>query len=114
MPLLDVVEPYLGSYRFIGLHLYPVEMDVPASTPLNFSWIGDASIYGSEIACYRYGWDIQDPDDPNQWETACEPGIISAPEKQFNSGIHTFFVEVKDDLGLTTRGWIQINIVLPD
>ena len=114
-PILQVTESYLGFYKFLGEFATSnpslIEVDVPSGTSINFSWIGDASAYGSEIACYRYGWDITDLNNPDQWETSCEPGLLSAPERQFFSGVHTFFVEARDEFGIKVMGGIQINIV---
>jgi hypothetical protein len=110
-PVLDVKEPYLGFFRFIGPNSSPIDVDMPGGVPLNFSWTADASMYGGEIACYRYGWDIADLNDPSQWYTECIPGLISAPERTLYSGVHSFFVEARDNLGYTALAEIQINIV---
>ena len=110
-PTLDLQEPYLGFFRFVGDNPLPVNVDIPGGVPLNFSWAADASEYGTGISCYRYGWDIADLNDPSHWSTACTPDLTYAPEKRFYSGVHTFYVEVRDDLGYTTLGGIQISIV---
>jgi hypothetical protein len=110
-PVLQVGETYLGFFRFIGSDPTAIEVDMPGGVPLNFFWIADASPYGGEIACYRFGWDIQDLNDPSQWSTECVPGLISASEKTLYSGIHTLFVEARDNFGYSTMGAIQINIV---
>ncbi len=110
-PMLMIREPFLGPYIFIGENSTPASVDLPSSIPLNFSWEGDASSYGGEIVCYRYGWDIQDLNDPSEWETACSPFITSAPEKTLYSGVHTLFVEARDNAGYSTIGAIMISIV---
>jgi len=110
-PVLQVGETYLGYFRFTGPDSSPIDVDMPGGVPLNFFWTADASPYGGEIACYRYGWDVQDLNDPSDWYTECVPGLTSAAEKTFYSGVHTLFVEARDNFGLTTLGQVQINIV---
>lgn len=114
-PVLQITESYLGFFKFVSdyttLNPTLIEVDVPSGTSFNFSWVADASLYGGEIACYRYGWDIADLNDPSHWETECIPGLTSAPEKTFYSGVHTFFVQAMDNLGFSVMGGIQINVV---
>ena len=114
-PILQVTESYLGFFRFLGgyetMNPSLVKVDLPTGMPLNFSWRADASLYGGEIACYRYGWDIADLNDPSHWSTDCIPGLTSAPERRFYSGVHTFFVEAMDNLGSSVLGGIQFSIV---
>ena len=110
-PLLSVTEPFIGFREFVGDALTPVSVEIPPGIPLNFSWVADASSYGGEIVCYRYGWDIQDLNDPSQWDTACSPFITAASEKTLYSGIHTFFVEAKDNANKSTIGVVEVTIL---
>ncbi|MBN2072136.1 MAG: hypothetical protein JW814_11835 [Candidatus Krumholzibacteriota bacterium] len=107
---LNISEPFLGGYVFMGNYSI-ISVEVPVGTPLNYSWKGDATRYGGEIAGYRYGWDISDPDDPGQWETVFSLDNVSSPEKVFASGIHTLLVEVIDTFGFSTKGCMKITIV---
>lgn len=111
MPTLIVREPYLGFYMFRGEIINPLSVELPPGIPLNFSWAADLSVYGGEVVGYRYGWDIQDLNDPDEWETQFSPFILSASERTFYSGVHTFYVEVLDNSGNSTIGAIEISIV---
>lgn len=110
-PLLEVREPYLGFHRFLGTNMNVLVMETPSGFPLNFSWEADASDYGAIVSTYRYGWDISDLSDPNEW--AVEPSLYhkAAPQRRFFSGVHSFFIEVLDNIGIATLAKIEICIV---
>jgi hypothetical protein len=110
-PLLTIREPFLGFSKFIGTDMPPVKYDIPPAVTLGFSWEADASAYGGEIVCYRYGWDVQDIHDPSDWDTDCIPSLQEATERKLYSGVHVLYVEANDNAGRTTRGAIQINII---
>ncbi len=110
-PLLTVREPHIGKLNFIGTNFQPQIVYLPGNFSLNFSWKGDASHYGGEISTYRYGWDISDLNDPNDWEVSPSPFHTSAPAIKFFSGIHTLYIEAKDGFGAITFAQIEVNIV---
>ncbi len=110
-PLLTVREPFLGFSKFIGTNMPPKGYELPPGVPLNFSWKADASQYGGEVVCYRYGWDIQDISNPDDWEVPCGPSYTAAPARTFYSGVHTLHIEAVDNGGLVTRGAFQIDII---
>ncbi|HSG27989.1 MAG TPA: hypothetical protein VLA34_05870, partial [Candidatus Krumholzibacterium sp.] len=110
-PLLTVRETYLGSYSFLGYDLDPVTLDAPPGFQMNFRWSADASHYGAIVSTYRYGWDIDDFSDPNQWACLPLPNITQAASKTFYSGIHTLYVEATDNLGISTICAIEVNII---
>jgi hypothetical protein len=110
-PMLLLTEPFLGFYKFTGDDIIPVGAEFPPGVPLKFSWFADASSYGGEIVAYRYGWDIQDLNDPSQWNTEYLPFLLSASEKTLYSGIHTFYVEARDNAGNSTIGAVEVSIV---
>ncbi|MBN2071171.1 MAG: hypothetical protein JW814_06905 [Candidatus Krumholzibacteriota bacterium] len=107
---IDISELHLGDYT-IPANGYFQTVEIKSGTPLNFSWQGDASYYGGEIAGYRYGWDITYPDDPSQWATAVSIENISAPERVFWSGIHFLYVEATDTFGSISMGGIKLVVV---
>jgi hypothetical protein len=110
-PLLTVTEPFLGGFKFLGYNLVPSSKDLPPEVPLNFKWTADASSYGGEVLGYRYGWDVQDPSDPSDWEVPYSPFNRTAPERSFYSGSHTFYIEAIDNAGTVTLGQIMINVI---
>jgi hypothetical protein len=110
-PLLTITEPYLGGFKFLGPKLNPVNVELPPGIELNFCWSGDASDYGGEIRSFRYGWDIQQLDDPSQWDVEPSPFIRCAASRTWFSGIHTFFCECVDNGGKITLGRIEVEII---
>jgi hypothetical protein len=110
-PLLRVTEPVLGSSLYMGMTASPTVHGFPQGLPLAFRWVADASSYGSVIEWYRYGWDVVDINDPDAWAVPWSPGNTFAPPQTWYSGVHTLFVEAIDDVGMTTLGMIEINIV---
>lgn len=109
-PLLKVKEPYLGTFSFLGATTSPQNFEIPAGFGLNFRWSADASSYGGEVSTYRYGWDIVDVNDPNEWDVLPESDLTSAPEIRFSAGIHTLLIEATDNIGGTTMAQIEINV----
>lgn len=110
-PLLNVTEPFLGGFQFLGKTMNPVQKQLPPGIPLNFCWSATADDYGGQIVGYRYGWDIQDLDDPSQWATMFSPFVRCATERTLYSGSHTLYIEVIDDGGRITRARIEIEII---
>ena len=110
-PNLTVADKYIGVFKFLGMEMSPMIMELPPGVDLNFHWYADASAYGGEISSYRYGWDIQQMDDSAQWSVEPSPYHISAPSKTWHSGIHTFFVETCDNGSKTTLARIQVEII---
>ncbi len=107
-PFLRIIEPALAYFSFVGTNLNPETRKVPPGAKLEFRWRADASSYGGEIAGYRFGWDIVDPD---AWDAPFVPGNRSCPVTSFYSGTHTLYIEAVDLGGLLVRGRIVIEIV---
>ncbi len=112
-PLLSLNEPFLGGFRFLGSSMNPVQRSLPPGVPLNFCWSATAADYGGEIVGYRYGWDIQDLGDPNQWEGggSFNPYTLCAQERTLYSGVHMFILQVMDDGGRITTAKIEVEII---
>lgn len=110
-PSLTVVEPFLGTYLFLGRNFRPIVKDLPPGIGLKFNWRAEAESYGGVIVGFRYGWDIADINNDADWPVAFSPFNITAPERKLYSGTHTFFVEVIDNAGTTTLAQVQINII---
>ena len=94
-PEVTICETYLGCPS-----ASQVFNEIAGGQPLNFSWIASAEAYGGEIVSYRHGWDLIDPEDPNDPGWAVPPGLapenMFADERIFMDGIHTFILRVED------------------
>jgi hypothetical protein len=107
-PLMTISEPLLGGARFIGLNLNPERRDLPPGVPMEFKWWADARSYGSDIAGYRYGWDISDL---GEWDAPFIADAKRSLEVEFYAGTHTLYVEAADLGGKITRGRFEITVV---
>jgi hypothetical protein len=117
-PLLTVFEPYLGTANYAGTGNV-ASYDILPMFELNFSWEGTADDYGAAIAAYRWGWDVADPNDPNDPGWAVAPGIspehLQTGPMSFSSGIHTLTIRCWDDLDQLTQVVIFLEVVpIPD
>ena len=98
-------------------------LDLPAGIPVEFRWTADARHYGGIAAGYRYGWDVKDLSDPDQWDvdftpfpphSATEPAaarVAKADIRTFFFGTHVFTIEVLDNSGYCSRVEVRINII---
>jgi len=107
-PLLTVRETFLGRQTFIGGRP-PVRVDVAGGQPLNFRWSADADTYGGEIIAYRYGWDIKNTDNDQEW-SSWSLSTRSAPPQSFSTGSHRFFLEVRDNAESITRATYELTV----
>lgn len=108
-PILTVQEEFLGTQTFVG-GSKPVKLDIAAGQPLNFRWSGDASRYGGEIVAFRYGWNIRDPNDDQQWDQNWSGSLRRAPTRSFNTGSHRFFVQVRDNAETVTSAVYELTV----
>lgn len=91
------------------------EIALNGGTPVSFCWTADASDYGLIVTGYRYSWDVTDPEDDDAWDmpfTTFSQEEECSPEDVFDSGIHTFYIEVIDFDGFKSRVPIQITYTL--
>ncbi len=94
---------------------YPVTIaDIAAGVKMSFSMSACARDYGGTVVGYRYGWDIIDPNDPDQWEIDYTPfvgSVANTPARDYDFGTHTFTAEVIDNSGFCSRIEVKVNIV---
>jgi hypothetical protein len=109
-PELTVKETFLGLHRFLGTNNRAQTFSLPADFTFRFTWSADASSYGGIISGYRYGWDVGDLSNPNEWEVLPSPYVKWAPPRSFSSGVHTLFIEAIDNNGYSTLAQIEISI----
>ncbi|MCK4774307.1 MAG: hypothetical protein KAT30_05960, partial [Candidatus Krumholzibacteria bacterium] len=113
-PIVRVSYKYMRDILAATADTPPTILEVLAGLPIGFSWSGDASSYGGLVTGYRYGWDILDLADPEQWEVSLTPFVgdrATSPTRTFFFGTHTFFLEVFDNNDLLTRVTIVVNVV---
>jgi len=107
-PTLTIKELVLGKFIFLGTLFSPEERTLPPGISLSFHWAGNAGQYSSEIAGYRYGWDVTSLE---SWDAPFDPGTTGSSPIAFFSGVHTLTIEAADLAGYITRGKITIEIV---
>ncbi len=110
-PPLTVFEFYRGEWVFVGPDGPPVTLTETVTDPVKpwgFEWWAFRCLPGTGTLTYRYGWDIADPNEDSQWSPWGD--LRDTEPVEFQSGSHSFRVEVKDDTGAITRGTIFINI----
>jgi hypothetical protein len=112
-PLMTVTNDYIGIIRTTSCSTPTTILDSPAGVPLGFKITAKADQYGGTIAGYRYGWDIPDLNDPEQWEIDVTPflSVASVPPRAFFFGTHTLTMEVVDNSGYCSRVEVKVNIV---
>ena len=98
-PLLLVRERALGVR--VSDHDHTFNFTIAEDQPLELNWQGSAEHYGSEITGYRYGWDILDTDNDEEWTSWSLSN--TSTEASFVSGTHNFYVECRDYSGTATR-----------
>jgi len=112
-PVLTVIETFLGPA------VNRRDYDIAGGQPLNFRWSADASGYSGNVESYRYGWNVADPDDPNDpgWALPAgdSPQHRRAPQISFSSGTQRLTIHATDDSGQTARFTVFLNVVpVPD
>ena len=113
-PRLIVSNEFVGSV-IASTCDYPLTiLDMAAGVGMSFTLSACADDYGGTVSGYRYGWDILDLNDPDQWEVDYTPFIGSTtvtPPRSFNFGTHTFTAEVIDNSGFCSRVEVKVNVV---
>jgi len=112
--LLKVYNPYVGPVHSNMCDPAPVVVDILSSVPMQFTWTADTGPNTATVVGYRYGWDIIDPEDDNQWEIGFTPfdgDSASAPARAFYTLTHTFHVEVRTESGACSRVEIDLNVI---
>jgi len=109
-PELTVMGKMLGSSLFRRTDLRPAPILVPPGVPLAFKWCAPRSFEWMPME-YRYGWDVQNLDDDDEWFNVWSPWLCESFERSFYSGVHVLYVEARDRSGTLTRARIEIEII---
>jgi len=118
-PVMTVYNRYMGTVITSSPNTPPVIIDVPPNVPMSFRFTANATSYGGVASGYRYGWDILDLSDPLQWEKDYTPfltevngvAIAESTQRTWQFDSHTFYVEVIDNSGYTSRVAVTVNII---
>lgn len=113
-PTLTVANEYLGTVTTASCGTSFTAMEYASGLPITFAWCAVAEHYGGVVTSYRYGWDISDLNDPDQWATDFTPfttRIARSPARTFFFGVHTFTVEVIDNNNNCSRLEIKVNVI---
>ena len=113
-PLMTLKEPVLGIETFSGMEYLPQAAIILPRVILNFSWYAEPTFAWFGPIEYRYGWDIQNLDDDEQWMISWSylatkefrPGSVN-----LNAGVHVFYIEARDKSGTITRARIEIEVI---
>ena len=117
-PLLTVRERYLGQRLATGMNSRTTS-DIAQGQPVEFEWYATAEDYAGVISAYRYGWDLSDPNDPDDPNWAVQPGNSAlhrrSPSLSFATGTHTLTVQAWDEAQQMTRfTWILDIAPVPE
>jgi len=108
-PEVHVYDQYLGPVNLSA------NLEIASGQPLNFEVQASAEMYNAQIRSIRYGWDLIDPDDPDDpaWfePTAYGVDYLLIPERTFNSGVHVLTVRVVDSLDQVRSGQITLTVI---
>ena len=89
----------------------PVEVSVQASHLVAISWTATPGSFGSPVDAFRYGWDLMNPANDDEWDQNWCSTCRSANSRTFHSGYHQFFLEARDLGALYTRARIGLPII---
>jgi len=117
-PQLTMTDPILGNYSYVGTNGVR-GFEIIGGLPIRTTWLGDASDYAGIIDAYRWGWDVDNPDDPADPNWAVQWGNSSghrnAGVATFEEGIHRLTVACRDNSGTVTRAtWVVTIIPVPE
>lgn len=111
-PILTVRERNLGTYTFVT-GSRPVVMTAVRGQPVDFRWRADASAYGLDIAGYRYGVDVRDPGNDDQWSCGWSPDCTSFLRPvSFATGVHRIWIQARDTAGVVVE--VQLELWVAD
>lgn len=105
-PRLVLQSPLFGLRVCSGAASYLFA--APAALPIQVSWRATAEDYGSEIAGFRFGWDIQDPANDAEWSAWSL--ATTSTEAAYPDGEHRLRVQCEDLSG--NRSEAQLDFLI--
>lgn len=110
-PQLTVTQSLLGGYVFYGTLMRPPAAQVPPGVPYGFRWSAEPTYSWFGPSEYRWGWDVQNLEDPDEWACDWRTWATGSWPKTFVSGVHVFYVEARDEAGTVTRARVEIEVI---
>ncbi|MCP4290288.1 MAG: hypothetical protein GY780_00460 [bacterium] len=109
-PTISAMEQYLGVFQTSQW-----QVDIASGQELNFQAQASAQYYGGSITSLRYGWDLQDPDDPNDpgWGNPAgfEDDTLVIPEHSFHNGLHSLTIQAIDSYGYVSTMVGDLSVI---
>lgn len=111
-PLLYCAEAHLGPRAVVGTDNLRSE-EIVGGQPVEFSWGAKAEEYGCTVVGYRYGWNLVDPEDPDDpgWAVPWGPNWKRAPTRSFPDGTPNFVLQARDNAGNLSRIMYQLQVI---
>lgn len=106
-PTIAISEDILGVR--VSSSDQTFDFTIAERQPLNLTWSANADSYGSEITGMRFGWDILDTANDDEWSSWSLSKTSSS--NSFVSGSHTFYLEARDYSGYTTQVLYRLFVV---
>ncbi len=106
-PRLYVEEPTLGLKVSSGYNAY--DFTIGEGQPLRLSWSGNAGHYGSQITGYRFGWDIEDTENEEEWSNWSLNTVSTTGT--YVSGTHSVHIQCQDYSGNITTMLFRFLVV---
>lgn len=87
----------------------PVSLPVAPAQPSQLVWWAIPGDAGEPVEAFRFGWDIRNPADDEQWEHPWCADCFSAT-RTFSTGTHRFFLEARDHVGVVTGAQFELVV----
>jgi hypothetical protein len=108
-PVLKVFE---GTSEFSFYYDWQVwGMYVPTGEQICFRWEADSRRWIGTACGYKYGVDIEDLNDPDQWETDWSMEATNACLSFEEPGVHYLYIKMKDCFGSEVRGTVRLEVI---
>jgi len=105
-PMLVLQSPLFGLRVCGGAASY--QFEAATDLPIAVSWRATAADYGSEITGFRFGWDIQDPENDAEWSDWSLNA--TSTEAAYPEGEHRLRVQCEDLSG--NRSEAQLDFLI--
>jgi hypothetical protein len=112
-PLIELCNDYMPCLLSATFDPPPALADWPSGLAISFTFTLTGN-FPSESMFYRYGWDVENFDDDQQWATDWVPykdATVATFEQTWYYGVHTFYVEAKNESGFKSRLGVKFNFV---